>query len=109
MSDDHEWWRQAQTLESEGRLEEAERLINDAVPHIGFAASLAELYAYRMARLQDAGDEAGAVEAFHQADRWIGLYASMATSGGEGAALSLQRDRFRRSLVSRLGYDPEQH
>lgn len=109
MSDEPEWWRRAQALEREDRLEEAEKLINDSVPHIGSAASVAEMYARRMARLRDAGDAAGALEAFRKADNWIGYYASMATSGGEGAALSLQRDRFRRSLVSSLGYDPEQH
>ncbi len=107
MSDEPEWWRRAQVLEGEDRLEEAERLINDAVPHIGSAASVAELYARRMARLRDAGDEAGALEAFRQADHWIGWYASMATSGGEGAALSLRRERFRRALVARFGRDPD--
>ena len=49
----------------------------------------------------------GKDQAFRQADRWMGFYAGMATSGGEGAARSLERDRFRRALVASLGYDPE--
>lgn len=33
-------------------------------------------------------------------------YANWATSGGEGAALSYERDQFRAALVREFGYDP---
>jgi hypothetical protein len=84
----------ARLLEAEGRLAEAEAVINDCVPHIGATASVAQLYALRMSRLLAAGDRIGALEAFRAAVRWISYYASQATSGGEGAALSRERDRF---------------
>ncbi|HYW31067.1 MAG TPA: hypothetical protein VE869_06120 [Gemmatimonas sp.] len=46
-----------------------------------------------MARLRDAGDVAGAAEAKRQAISWWYAYAGSATSGGEGAALSYERDK----------------
>jgi len=88
------WWRQAVALEQANRLDEAERAITAAVDHIGAAASVAELYRQRMVRLAESGDQQGASAAADQAERWICHYASQATSGGEGAALSEERDRF---------------
>lgn len=102
-----EWWRQAVALESENKLQEAEQLLKDSIPHIGFAASTAELYRQRMLRLKDAGDHAGAKRAFQEAHDWIGNYAGLATSGGEGAALSLERDQFRARLATEFGGNPE--
>jgi len=101
------WWQQACELEAQDRLAAAEQLIRDACPHIGFAASTAEMYRLRMRRLQQAGDAEGALAAFRKADEFIASYAGMATSGGEGAALSLERDEFRAQLVVELGHDPE--
>ncbi len=92
------WWRQARALERENRLGEAERAITDAVDHVGAAASVAELYRQRMQRLAQAGDDEGARAAADQAERWITFYAGQATSGGEGAALSEERDRFLEAL-----------
>lgn len=100
------WWREAQSLGAEGRLKEAEEAILRAVPHIGAAASVAEMHAKRMRAYQCAGDEARAVEAFRLAVQWMGTYASQATSGGEGAALSYERDQFQESLAREFGYDP---
>ena len=103
------WWHLSRRLEAEGRFEEAENAIRDGVDHIGAAASVAQMYAERMVRLKQAGDMAGALNAFKEADGWITFYASMATSGGEGAALSYERDRFRTDLVRMLGFDPRPH
>ncbi len=100
------WWQQAIALEQADRLAEAEQTITAALPHSGAAATVAELYAQRMERLQQAGEERAARQAFEEAERWIQFYASQATSGGEGAALALERERFRAALVRRLGYDP---
>lgn len=101
------WWRNAVALETAGQLEEAEQAIRDGCQHIGSAASTAEMYRLRMARLKQAGDAEGALDAFMKASDSIFHYASMATSGGEGAALSLERDRFRAQLVAEYGSDPE--
>jgi len=104
-ADQPAWWQQARALEREGRFEEAERAITDAVNHLGAYASVAELYAQRMRRLMEAGDDAGALEARTRAADWIRAYAGLATSGGEGAALSLERDAFLTEIGVPL--DPE--
>lgn len=108
MTDDSnqpEWWRRARALEAQGKFEEAERAITDAVDHIGAYASVAELHAQRMRRLMAAGDEAGAMEARTRAADWIRAYAGLATSGGEGAALSLERDEFLAEIGVPLAQD----
>jgi len=64
------------------------------VDHIGAAIQVAELYRHRMLRLLREGDSAGAEAARDQAARWAHHYAACATSGGEGAALSRERDAF---------------
>lgn len=96
------WWQKAVALEQSNRLEEAERAITEAVQHIGAAASVAELYRLRMVRLIETGDVEGARAAADQAERWITFYASQATSGGEGVALSQERDQF----LAELGRGP---
>lgn len=101
-----QWWHRALELEGENRVDEAERTIMTAIDHQGGALAVADLYAHRMKRLRVAGDEEGAIEAFRKADRWSFFYASQATSGGEGAALSLERDQFRAELVRDFGSDP---
>jgi hypothetical protein len=101
------WWRQALALEAQDKFEEAENVIREGCPYIGFAFSTAEMYRLRMLRLMSADDEAGARDAFKRSSSWIFFYASMATSGGEGAALSAERDQFRAQLVAAYGSDPE--
>jgi hypothetical protein len=101
------WWTRALELEAQGQLEAAESTIREGCPYIGFAASTAEMYRRRMNRLKAAGDRAGALDAFKRSSDFISYYASMATSGGEGAALSYERDQFRAQLVAEYGCDPE--
>jgi hypothetical protein len=101
------WYRKAAALEAQNRLEEAEKTIHDECQDIGFAQATAELYLQRMIRLQKNGDEPGALEAFKKSSGFIRFYASLATSGGEGVALSAERDEFRRRLVAAYGRDPE--
>jgi hypothetical protein len=101
------WWHEALALEGQNKLEAAEEHIRESCPHIGFACSTAEMYRLRMLRLKNAGDEKGALEAFKKASNFISFYASMATSGGEGAALSAERDVFRAQLVAEYGSNPE--
>jgi hypothetical protein len=94
-----DWWRAAVLLERANRLEEAEKTILDALDHIGVYSSLARLYEERYARLLRAGREEEATAARERAVHWLTVYASSATSGGEGAALSRERDQ----RISALG------
>ena len=88
-----EWWRTAVLLERAGHLEEAEHAILSAVDHLGAYSSVAHLYEERYARLARAGQHDVAADAKARAIRWLYSYAGGATSGGEGAALSLERDQ----------------
>ena len=101
-----DWWRRARSMEGPDRLEAVEEQIQRDAQHIGAAASIAEMYAQRMRAFQRAGNEPRAVAAFKLAAQWMWTYASWATSGGEGAALSLERDQFHAALVREFGYDP---
>jgi len=96
-----DWWMAAQLLERANRLEQAEQMITASVDHIGAALQVAELYRQRMLRLLRENDQPGADQARAQAVRWVQHYAASATSGGEGAALSRERDAFIASLSSR--------
>ena len=96
QASDHgpDWWMAALLMERADRLAEAEQCITDAVDHIGAALQVAELYRQRMLRLQDSGQPGEALKAREAAIRWAHRYAASATSGGEGAALSRERDAF---------------
>ena len=100
------WARVAQSTDGPDRMETIEKEMLRAIDHIGVAASIAEMYAQRMRAFQRAGNEARAIAAFRLAVDWMGNYASSATSGGEGAALSYERDQFRAALAREFGYDP---
>ena len=93
-----EWISRAEALEKDNRLIEAEALIREAVPHQAFALVIAEMYRRRMLRLASGGDAQGAAEARQKASDWAYYYASQATSGGEGTAMSVDRDEFLRTL-----------
>lgn len=100
------WWQDARSTEGPDRLEAVENQMRAEIQHIGVAASIAELYAQRMRAFQEAGNEPRAIAAFKLAVEWMATYAGWATSGGEGAANSLERDRFTEALVKEFGYDP---
>lgn len=103
---DREWSRVAQSTEGPDRLEAIEQEMRASIQYIGVAASIAEIYVQRMRAFQRAGNEARAIAAFKLAVEWMGTYAGWATSGGEGAALSYDRDQFHAALVREFGYDP---
>lgn len=92
------WALQAEALEAQGRLDEAERVMQQGCNQLGVLMSIAEMHRRAMLRCAAAGDAAGAAQARERAEHWAWVYASGATSGGEGAALSRQRDAFIRSL-----------
>lgn len=103
---DSAWDAVANSTDGPDRLEEIEKEMRAAIPYIGVAASIAELYAQRMRAFQCAGNQPRAIVAFKLAMEWMNTYASWATSGGEGAALSHERDQFHAHLVHEFGYDP---
>jgi hypothetical protein len=100
------WARAAENTDGPDRLEAIEEEMRRSIDHIGVAASIAEMYAQRMRAFQRAGNEPRAIAAFKLAVDWMGTYAGWATSGGEGAALSYERDQFRAALAREFGYDP---
>jgi len=103
------WARVAQSTDGPDRLEAMEEEMRKAISHIGVAASIAEIYAERMRAFQRAGNEPRAIAAFKLAVDWMGTYAGWATSGGEGEALSYERDQFHAALVREFGYDPTEN
>lgn len=93
-------------VDDSDRLVDMENAMKRQYDHIGVAVSIAEVYADRMREFRRLGDERRAIAAFKLAKEWMGTYASWATSGGEGAANSYERDRFCKALVAEFGYDP---
>ena len=91
-------------------MRDAESIIQAAIDHIGVSVSLAELWHDRIRSHIANGDRRRAELAYFRARMWACFYASSATSGGEGAALSAERDRmvaeFRRTLGFDTGDDP---
>ncbi len=96
-----EWARRAYALEADDRLAEAEQAMRQGCDVLGVLISIAEMYRRRMIRLAAAGDAAGAAHARERAIDWAHQYAAGATSGGEGVALSRERDAFIASLPPR--------
>jgi hypothetical protein len=93
-----DWRVYARALAEAGRVAEAEAVIMQHVDHIGAYAAIAQMHAARKHRLIAAGDTAGAAAAHEAARDWIYRYAGSATSGGEGIALSAERDQFLQQL-----------
>lgn len=102
------WTRAALDLDGPDKLDDVEREMRAAIPYIGVGASIAELYAQRMRAFQRVGNEQRAIVAFRNAVDWMATQASWATSGGEGTALSYERDQFQKALALEFGYDPTQ-
>ncbi len=88
----------ANELERDGRFEEAEKAMCEAIDSLYAWEAIAEMYRTRAQRLGAAGDEAGRRDAVQRARSAIDFLAAQATSGGEGAALSMIRDQFLRTL-----------
>ena len=97
------WWIDAQALEEKGKIEDAVALVGQECQYQGALISQAELWQRTMARRLAAGDLKGAREAWGKSRDFAYGYAASATSGGEGAALSLERDRF----LAQLGPEPQ--
>ena len=97
------WWIDAQALEAQGKVEEAVELVGRECDLQGAIISQAELWARALHRRLEAGDRAGAKHAWRKSRDYACAYAASATSGGEGAALSGERDAF----LAQLGPEPQ--
>jgi hypothetical protein len=95
-----------EAMEREGDLKAMEDAIMKRDNSLWSCCHVAEMYRQRMLRLKQAGDIAGAEDAFARSYDWMCNFASGATSGGEGAANSLARDEHLDQLIRDLGYKP---
>ncbi len=96
------WWTRVAKLRERGLLEEAIAVVKRDGDRAEALLVGADLHAERMHRAQAAGEVQVAREAWRSASACAHAYAASATSGGEGAARSIERDR----LLARLGPEP---
>jgi hypothetical protein len=96
------WWVRVKKLREAGMLDEALAVAERDGDRAEALLVQAELHADRMHRAQAAGQLDIAREAWRKANGCAYAYAASATSGGEGAACSAERDR----LLVRLGAEP---
>ena len=87
------WWQDAIALQTAGRIEEAVRETQANLEQLSrFVLDpferIAMLYAREVDRLLALNDRAGAEVAAREAVRWMSIWASGSTSGGEGTARS---------------------
>ena len=103
-----EWWLQAVALERQDRLPEAEEVVRSALAKIGgpWDCQCSYLYELRARRLLKEGKTDAAREAAVRAVDLIRQYASGATSGGEGIALSREADKVEAGLGDILSLPP---
>lgn len=97
---DPPWWIEAIALEAADKLSEAETLIRSVLDpqREPSSAQIAQLYEVRCRRLAAMGQSNEARAAAEQAYRYMREYASGASSGAEGLALSQQAENHRKSL-----------
>ena len=101
---DPEWWTAALRLELEDRLEQAEAIIRRALDPRGepSSAQIAHLYDLRCRRLLKHGQLEAARSAAQKGYAFMCEYASGATSGGEGIALSREAKNYQKTLTQML-------
>ena len=85
-------------LEQADQMEEVERRIKDRIPHASYALEIATVYRARWRRFKASGDVVRAEQAREAASDWAYTFAGFATSGGEGAAFSRERNEFLAAL-----------
>ncbi|MCB1050155.1 MAG: hypothetical protein KDC71_06095 [Acidobacteria bacterium] len=97
---DPEWWTTALRLELEDRLKQAEATIRRALDPRGepSSAQIAHLYELRCRRLLKLGQLEAARSAAQKGYAFMCEYASGATSGGEGIALSREAKTYQTNL-----------
>ncbi|RYG67247.1 hypothetical protein EON77_16665, partial [bacterium] len=99
-----EGWMYAQRLHEEiAQMRAAEAEVLGATTSLGAFATLAVHWRGRVVTLAKAGRTEDAINAYHRGAMWADRYAAGATSGGEGTALSGERDVLIRDLRGALG------
>lgn len=87
------WWQDVVAMQDAGRVDEAAQQTEANLQELGrFVLDpferIAMLYAREVDRLLARRDRAGAERAAREAVRWMSIWASGSTSGGEGTARS---------------------
>ena len=85
-------------LDLADQMEEVEKLIKDSNPYAYYALEIATVYRGRWRRFKAAGEVVRAEQAREAASDWAHTFAGFATSGGEGAAFSYERNQFLKTL-----------
>lgn len=99
-----EGWMYAQRLAEEiARMRGMEAELLGSTASLGACAAIAARWRDRAAALMKAGRTEDAVNAYHRGVMWADRYAAGATSGGEGAALSVERNALIGELRGALG------
>jgi hypothetical protein len=104
MTEQPEWWLRAKELEQQERIEEAEAVIKEAMVPQGYPwpSQSAQLHLERMQRLLNEGRYEEAKVAAVKGIDWMYVYASGATSGGEGTAFMYEAKQFEKGVRSSL-------
>ena len=101
--DAHEpWWTRVEKLRAQGQIEEAIGVAERDGDRAEALIVQADLHAERMRRAQAAGQLDVARKAWKKATDCAYAFAASATSGGEGVARSMDRDR----ILAELGPEP---
>jgi hypothetical protein len=105
---ERDWFDSLVALQQAGRVDDAAKQAEADMNggRIDFVLEpmerIAHLYALDVDRLLALGDIGGARRASGEADRYMAIWASWSTSGGEGTARSRARDELRRELDARI-------
>jgi hypothetical protein len=98
-----EWAQRSDKLEASGQYAEAEKTILEGCNHLGAYSSAAYVWEKAALKFKEEGKKEEMIQAYEKAKDLLWGYASGATSGGEGAALSYERDQRIRALEDALG------
>jgi hypothetical protein len=93
-----EFSQMSDRLDRADQMAEVERIMKDSIPYAQYALEIATVYRGRWRRFKAAGEVVRAEEARKEASSWAYTFAGFATSGGEGAAFSYERDQFLKTL-----------
>lgn len=96
------WWSRAKALRDAGRLDEAIAIVERDTDRAEALLVQADLHMERLRRARADRDIDVARDAWKKAASCARTYAASATSGGEGAARSIERDR----ILAELGPAP---
>jgi hypothetical protein len=96
------WWSRAKALRDEGRLDEAIAVVERDGDRAEALLVQADLHMDRLRRARAEREIDVARDAWKKAASCARAYAASATSGGEGAARSIERDR----ILAELGPAP---